>query len=145
MAQVSEALGWGDFTRSAPALARHVEERLGSGRICYLGTVRPDGWPRVHPVGVNFRDDRMVVVMYPTSPKGHDIRANGRYAVHGSVEDSQGGQGEVLVTGTARPTESTPGDVDQGWIAFELLIGEVLATRYDPDSLKPVSTRWKAP
>ena len=83
--------------------------------------------------------------MYPTSPKGHDIRANGRYAIHGSVEDSQGGQGEVLVTGTAHPTETTPEDVDQGWVAFELRIGEVLATRYDPESLKPISTRWKAP
>ena len=140
-----EGLGWGDFARSAPELARHVEGRLGTGRICYLGTVRPDGWPRVHPVGVNFRDDRMVVVMYPASPKGHDIRANGRYAIHCAVEDTQGGGGEVLVTGTAGPTEASAGDAEQGWVAFELSVSEVLATHYDPDSLKPISTRWKTP
>lgn len=139
-----KVVSWGDFRRSAPELAAHVEERLGAGRICYLATVRSDEWPRVHPVGVNFRGEQMVVVMYPTSPKGHDIVANGRYAVHGTVEDTKGGGGEALVTGTATTTDPTPADLGQGWVAFELQVGEVLATRYGPNDLKPVSTRWKA-
>ena len=140
-----KTVSWGAFLRTDPELARHVEERLGAGRICYLATVRPDGWPRLHPVGVNFRGEQMVVVMYPSSPKGGDIRATGRYALHCGVEDNQGGGGEVLVTGTAGPTEAAAGDIDQGWIAFELSIGEVLATRYDGAELRPVSTRWRAP
>jgi pyridoxamine 5'-phosphate oxidase-like protein len=136
-----DAVPWGTFARSAPDLAHHVEERLAG--ICYLATVRADGWPRVHPVGVNFRADKIVVVMYPTSPKAHDVRANNRYAIHGTVEDSQGGKGEVLVTGVVVPAQPTPADIERGWIAFELLVGEVLATRYDPNERRPVSTRWK--
>lgn len=139
-----EGVVWNEFAGSDPELARHIEERLASRKICYLATVRPDNWPRLHPVGVNFRDGRMVVVMGPSSPKGHDLRRNGRYAIHGTVEDNQGGGGEVLLTGTARPTEATPADLERGFVAFELLIGEVLATRYDPKSSQPISTRWPA-
>lgn len=139
-----EAVVWGEFARSDPELAGHIEERLASPKICYLASVRPDGWPRLHPVGVNFRDHRMVVVMYPSSPKGHDLRRDGRYAIHGTVEDNQGGGGEVLLTGSARPTEATPADVVRGYVAFELLIGEVVATRYDPQSSRSIHTRWPA-
>lgn len=136
---------WRDFATSAGDLASHVVDRLGGGKVCYLATVRSDGWPRVHPVGVHFRGEQMVVVMYPSSPKGRDITSNGRYAVHGTVEDNQGGKGEVMVIGTARPTEATADDVERGWIAFELLLGEVLAVRYEGEDLHPVSNRWRAP
>jgi hypothetical protein len=50
----------------------------------------------------------------------------------------------VLVTGTAIPTESTQADRGRGWIAFELLVGEVLATTYDAEKQRPISTRWNA-
>lgn len=140
-----KAVRWKEFAESAGELASHVVDRLGGGRICYLATVRADGWPRVHPVGVHFRGEQMVVVMYPTSPKGRDITRNGRYAVHATVEDNEGGEGEVLVTGRAQPTETTAADVERGWIAFELLIGEVLAVEYEGEDLRPVSKRWRAP
>jgi len=44
--QTVKTVSWGAFLRADPELARHVEERLGGGRVCYLATVRPDGWPR---------------------------------------------------------------------------------------------------
>lgn len=139
-----EALPWSEFANSNPQLARHVEERLG--RVpCYLATVRPDGWPRVHPVGpLTLRGGILVVTMYPSSPKGHDLRRNGRYALHAAVEDTMGGGGEVLLTGTAVQAEPTEADRAKGYIVFELLIGEVLATTYDLTDLHPIRTRWKA-
>ena len=138
-----KVVSWGDVARSAPDLGRHVEERMGEPKVCYLATLRRDGWPRVHPVLVRFRDGRMVVTMYPNSPKGHDIRRNGRYAVHGMVEDPYGGRGEVLMTGTAVATDATPADIERGWVAFELLVGEVLATQYNSVGLEPVFMRWR--
>ena len=81
--------------------------------------------------------------MYPISPKGWDLRRNGRYALHAAVEDTTGGGGEVLVIGTAVEAESTELDRAKGYIVFELLIAEVLATSYDPTDLRPIRTRWK--
>lgn len=65
-------------------MAEHVRRRL-TYAPCYLATVRPDGFPRVHPVGVHVRDGELVVPMNPTSPKGADIRRNGRFALHCAV------------------------------------------------------------
>lgn len=139
-----KALPWSDFANFNPQLAAHVEERLGRAP-CYLGTVRPDGWPRVHPVGpLMLRGGSLVVTMYPSSPKGWDLRRNGRYALHAAVEDTTGGGGEVLLIGTAVEAESTEVDRAKGYIVFELFIAEVLATSYDPADLRPIRTRWKA-
>jgi hypothetical protein len=138
-----DAVSWEEFAAACPALADHVKQRLAGG-IAYLATVRSGGWPRVHPVGVIFREGKCVVVMYPRSPKGHDLLRNGRYAVHCTVEDSMGGGGEVMLSGLAVPTEPTEKDVERGWIAFELLVGEVLTTTYDRADKRPIFDRWKA-
>ncbi len=55
-----------------------------------------------------------------------------------------GGGGEVLLTGTAIQAEPTEADRAKGYIVFELLIAEVLATTYDPADLHPIRARWKA-
>ena len=138
---MSDAVRWAEFAKVSPRLAEHAQRRLSAG-ICYFATVRRDGAPRVHPLGVDFRDGSAVVVMFPTSPKSHDLRRNGWYAVHCTVEDNTGGGGEVLVSGKAVPTDPTQADRDRGWIAFELLVGEVRSTTYDAESKRPVPERW---
>ncbi len=40
---------WAEFARQAPELAAFGEARFRSG-VAYLGTLRADGSPRVHPV-----------------------------------------------------------------------------------------------
>lgn len=138
-----QAVRWAEFAESSPTLAKHVQQRFAGG-IAYFATVRPDGWPRVHPVGVVFRDAGCVVVMFPSSPKRQDLRRNGRYAVHCTAEDGTGGGGEVLMSGLAVSADATEEDKERGWIAFELLVGEVLATTYDHNQKRPISERWKA-
>ncbi|MEX0749279.1 MAG: pyridoxamine 5'-phosphate oxidase family protein [Dehalococcoidia bacterium] len=139
-----DAIRWGDFGALNPELAAHILERLASAP-CYFGTVRRDGWPRVHPVGpLAPRGSCLIVTMYPTSPKAHDLRRNGRFALHGPVEDTTGGGGEVLLVGRAVEAEPADADRAKGYILFELLIGEVLATSHDHNSLRPVHRRWKA-
>ena len=140
-----DAVPWSTFAASAPDIAAHAEVRLGTAP-CFLATVRRDGWPRVHPVGpFTLRDGKLVVTMYPTSPKAHDVRRTGRYALHGPAEDTEGGGGEVLVTGVAIEVEPTAADVAKGYVCFELFVGEVLATRYDAgDDYRPIRNRWSA-
>ena len=40
---------WQAFSQQAPELAAFGRSRFGSG-VAYLGTLRADGGPRVHPV-----------------------------------------------------------------------------------------------
>lgn len=57
----------------------------------------------------------------------------------------EGGGGEVLVTGTAVKDEPTVADIAKGYIVFELLVGEVLATTFDAaDNYRPIRRRWSA-
>ena len=139
-----KALSWGAAAGTQPDLFDHCAHRLGSG-ICYLSTVRADEWPRLHPIGpLKPQDGRILVGMLPSSPKGHDLRRNGRYAVHCTVEDGYGGGGEVLMTGLAEAREPPYSHAERGWVTFELLVGELLATIYDREIGKPLSRRWRA-
>ena len=137
-----DAVRWAELVDADAKLAAHVIARLQAAP-CYLGTVRGDGWPRIHPIGVEVRDGDLVVVMYPTSPKRHDLLRDGKFALHGVVEDNVGGGGEVLVTGVAVERPASEEDVSKGYVAFDLLVGEVLAVRYVGEGADPVRTRWK--
>ena len=57
--------------------------------------------PRVHPVTPIVGQGRLFLFMEPTSPKGHDLRRDPRYALHGAVSSSSGESGEFFVAGRA--------------------------------------------
>lgn len=146
-------MSWRKLDDAAPELAVLGTARL-TKRISYLATIRADGAPRVHPVSPFISHDRLFVYMEPTSPKGNDLRRDGRYAMHCSVEDATGGGGEFCVRGkatmvddpqtrskafeAARAIGYKPND---RYTLFELDIEEALATTYK-DGL-PVRRSWK--
>ena len=90
---------WHEFTQQAPELAQFGQSRFDSG-VAYLGTIRPDGGPRVHPV-TPIIGKQLFLFMEPTSPKGKDLQRDPRYTLHCAVEDSGGGSGEFYVRGQA--------------------------------------------
>ena len=135
-----DVVSWGEFAASHARLSAHVAERI-TGRLCYLATIRADGHPRVHPVGLNIRGARLIVPMSPTSPKGKDLRRSGRYSAHCAVEDGNGGGGEVLLTGMAHEVDADEEFRSRGWITFDLGIGEVLSVVNDGSG--PVAERWR--
>jgi len=90
---------WKEFAQQAPELANFGRSRFQS-RVAYLGTVRADGSPRVHPV-TPIIGEQLFLFMEPTSPKGKDLQRDPRYTLHCSVEDSSGGGGEFYVRGRA--------------------------------------------
>jgi hypothetical protein len=92
---------WTEFSKQAPELAAYGAKRLGGDRVAYLGTVRPDGGPRVHPV-TPILGEQLFLFMEPTSPKGKDLQRDPRYTLHCAVEDSSGGKGEFYVRGYAK-------------------------------------------
>lgn len=94
---------WQAFAQQAPELAAFGRARLQSG-VAYLGTVRADGSPRVHPV-TPIIGEQLFLFMEPTSPKGKDLQRDPRYTLHCTVEDANGGAGEFYVRGLATLTD----------------------------------------
>lgn len=93
---------WKEFAEQSPELAAFGAARFGSG-VAYLGTIREDGGPRVHPV-TPIIGEQLYLFMEPTSPKGKDLQRDPRYALHCSVVDSSGDSGEFYVRGRATLT-----------------------------------------
>ena len=76
-------VGWGEFTRQRPDMAaggRELLYRVGVG-LAFLGTVRRDGGPRVHPMCPLLTEDGIYAFIIP-SPKRADLRRDGRYSLH---------------------------------------------------------------
>jgi hypothetical protein len=141
---------WQQLTHDDPDLAAFGAKRL-HGVVAYLGTLRTDGAPRVHPVTPILTLKRLFVFMEPTSPKGHDLRRDGRFALHSSVRDSDGSDGEFVVFGSARPVDdaetravATAGSSyapQDRYVLFELTIHGASSTEY-PSGGAPVRRRW---
>lgn len=145
---------WQEFAAAAPDLATFGAQRL-AGKVAYLATIRADGTPRVHPVTPHIGRGHLFVYMEPTSPKGHDLRRDSRYALHCSVEDTSGGEGEFNIRGratvvddpatraglfeVARATGYHPQD---RYVVFELSAESALSVIYAGG--QPVRKRWKA-
>jgi hypothetical protein len=97
---------WTEFAQQAPELGEFGLARFQSG-VAYLGTLRADGSPRVHPV-TPVVGEQLFLFMEPTSPKGKDLQRDARYTLHCSVEDANGGGGEFYVRGRATLTDDPP-------------------------------------
>ena len=141
---------WKDLENAAPELAAFGLKRFEIG-VAYLATVRQDGSPRVHPVTPIIGQGHLFLFMEPTSPKGHDLRRDGRYALHSAVSDSNGTSGEFIITGSAKLIEDpakrslasqlasyVPAD---HYILFELSIESAVSTIYKDG--KPVRQHWR--
>ena len=141
---------WKTFAAAEPELAAFGAQRFGGG-VAYLATVKADGAPRLHPVTPIVGEEQLFLFMEPTSPKGHDLRRDGRYALHCAVRDSEGGEGEFLVSGRAtfvedpslraeavRSASYTP---QERYILFTLTVESAQATVYSESG--PVRRRWK--
>src|SRR5512133_3919112 len=100
----SAQMSWKTLEEQNPELAAFGLARL-HGKVAFLATVRKDGSPRVHPMTPIIGEGHFFVFMEPTSPKGHDLRRDGRYAIHCSVGDTSGASGEFTVSGRARPID----------------------------------------
>jgi hypothetical protein len=146
-------LSWADFGAEVPHLEAFGRRRL-EGRIAYLATIRADGSPRVHPVSPFIGGGSLAIYMEPTSLKVADLRRDARYALHCSVEDNEGGEGEFYVIGRAEEitdarrrteafgwAEAAGYKADDRHVFFEFKLGYVLSTTYDEG---PKRERWRA-
>ena len=144
-------MSWQALEEGNKSLAEFGLARF-SNHVAYLATIRKDGSPRVHPVTPIIGAGRLFVFMEPTSPKGLDLRRDGRYALHCGVEDNSGGNGEFFVSGRAKLVEDAATraiaveharyDPAERYILFELEVEAAFATVYAEDG-EPVRSRWR--
>jgi hypothetical protein len=143
---------WQEFARQGPELAAFGQARFGSG-VAYLGTLRADGGPRVHPV-TPIIGENLFLFMEPTSPKGKDLQRDPRYTLHCAVEDSSGGGGEFYVRGHATLTidpalraeavQSSPYTPHDRYILFVLSVEFAFMNRYSDGTSHPQSWPQRA-
>lgn len=76
-------ISWADFKTQQPELARQGADLLyhfGVG-LAFLGTIRADGGPRLHPICPLLTEAGLYAFIVP-SPKRGDLHRDGRYAMH---------------------------------------------------------------
>ena len=141
LTEKAEALAtWGEFESASPELAALGRAYFGTD-AAYLATVRKDGSPRVHPVTAVVARGHLLLRMEPTSPKRHDLRGDGRYALHSTVRDPSDASGEFMVEGRAVEVDdpevrALASPEDTYTLLFELLVHLAFSTIYtdgEPD------------
>jgi Pyridoxamine 5'-phosphate oxidase len=96
-------LTWAEFAAQEPQMAasgRALLYQYGGVGLAFLGTVRPDGGPRVHPMCPILHRDGLYALLIP-GPKRGDLHRDPRYALHCFPPEDN--ENAFYLTGTARP------------------------------------------
>jgi hypothetical protein len=149
---------WKEFAAAEPDLADVGRSLLFQFKVglAFLATVRKDGAPRLHPVCPVLSDDRLFVLIIPTSPKRHDLRRDGRYALQ-TFPQPKPGSDEFSIAGKAVGVDDpavraailrdAKHMADASEIAFELWIEHVMHTRWEnvlTPQMRSVHRKWRA-
>jgi len=144
---------WCEFHENAPQIASVGYQKLNR-KIAYLASLQKDGAPNLHPVTPFIGEGMLFIFTEPSSPKIRDLGRDGRYALHSSVDRTQGQPlVEFLLTGTVRVIED-PGVrasaervasspvVIETYVLFEFLVERALLIEYDQDGKRNIQ-RWR--
>jgi hypothetical protein len=87
-----------ELESAAPSIAAFVADRLGKTGLCFLGTTRADGWPRVSPLEVFVQDGRIYMGSMPNAVKARDLRRDGRCCIITPLadKDDMAGEGKLF-------------------------------------------------
>jgi hypothetical protein len=91
-----------ELESAAPPIAAFVAERFEKTGLCYLGTSRADGWPRVSPLEVFVQDGRIYVGSMPNAVKARDLQRDGRCCIITPLADKDDMAGEAKLFCRAR-------------------------------------------
>ncbi len=143
-------MSWSTLETQVPEIATFGKARLND-KVAYLAMIRKDGSPRVHPFTPIIGEGHFFTFMESTSPKGHDLRRDSRFAIHCSMTDTSGESGEFIITGKAKQIQDpelralaarlssyVPAE---RYVLFEFDIESAVLTEYKDGH--PVRNRWK--
>jgi hypothetical protein len=147
---------WAQFSEEDPEMAALGHRILAGYGIAYLGTIRPDGGPRVHPISPVIIDGRIYIGLMPNTPKRHDIDRDPRCVVH-----TLPGPMDAEVCLTAQAHRISDAEVEtliatapenvriaRDTVMYELDLERATCTTFESDDTyarpKPTRTTWRA-
>jgi len=152
VAGAADMADWREMELGAPEIARLGIDRLNSARIAMLGTLRPDGSPRISPIEPFIVNGRLLVGAMTWSRKAEDLRRDPRYVLHSVVTDPDSGQGELKLHGIVLGADPGLRDAAAGawWsgrppgqaIVYSLRIGQALFVGWDIEHGLMTVHRW---
>src|SRR5579871_502190 len=74
---------WQDVERAEPEFAQRVRGLFDAGRHKTIATLRADGSPRISGIECQFEGGNLTFGSMPAARKGHDLRRDSRFAIHG--------------------------------------------------------------
>ncbi|WP_433781903.1 pyridoxamine 5'-phosphate oxidase family protein [Actinomycetospora sp. CA-101289] len=99
---------WTDFADAAPRIAEVFTRRhAAAGKLCMLGTLRPDGWPRISPMEPRFLEGDLWLVGMPHTAKFADLGADPRFTLHTATVDTQVTDGDAKIWGRVEDVRDT--------------------------------------
>jgi Pyridoxamine 5'-phosphate oxidase len=107
--------GWRDLEQGAPKIARLGMARLAEVPVAMLGTVRPDGSPRISPVEPCLGGGQLLIGAMAWSRKAADLHRDPRYVLHSVVTGADTGEGELKLHGSAAPAGPELRGVARAW------------------------------
>jgi hypothetical protein len=91
---------WQEFAEAAPRIAEIFTRRhTATGNLCMLGTLRPDGFPRVSPMEPRFFEGELWIGGMPGTAKFRDLVRDPRFTLHTATVDTQVTDGDAKVWG----------------------------------------------
>jgi hypothetical protein len=92
---------WEEFAAAAPELAGVGRELLERAGLCFLGTLRRNGWPRISPCEPFIVDGELMLGMMWQSRKARDLLRDPRLTLHNAHADRVGAEGDFKLYGRA--------------------------------------------
>jgi hypothetical protein len=127
---------WQRLQNESPELAAVVRRRFAAHRHHVLGTIRPDGSPRLSGTEVEVSDEAIGVGMMPDSHKLRDVQRDGRVEIHSAPLEEDLAEGDVKLAGRLAYVGPV-GHVDGS--AFPLELSRVAHVRVRGDRLEVTS------
>lgn len=98
-------VSWRQFEQEAPELSRLAGARFASSELIMLGTIRPDGSPRISPCEYTIFEGDFVMGMMWQSKKALDLLRDPRCTIHSTTSSKDGKQGDAKLHGSVRKLE----------------------------------------
>lgn len=144
---------WRAMEQGAPDIARLGLARLTAVPVAMLGTVRPDGSPRISPVEPYLADGQLLIGAMTWSRKAADLHRDPRYALHSVVTGPNSGEGELKLYGAVRPAGPERRRATRAWwrehpdqaVVFTLRIATALFIEWDLGNGVMTTHRWTRP
>ncbi len=129
---------WSNLKAEAPELAVLIERIFDANLHHILGTIKPDGSPRLSGSEVDVTEMEIRVGMMPDAHKLRDVLRDPRVEIHAAPLDVKLEHGDMKLTGVLQPDGLTTGP--EGF-AFYLDITKASVVRVDGDQLE--FTVWR--